>query len=337
MGGIWSVINEILPGDVKYSADDIPDMTGKVVLVTGSTAGIGKETSRALVIVMVVGFGDDSIGRLAHQADCFRATRGFGKRTYVASREDEASVETLPQPMPTEPGHYPGFSIIAESVSSSDTPAPEQPDHPPCRHFAVDSSLAEGKIVLAPILLLLLSSSLNSHSSARCIFTSDDAKHPRCCCCTVTPSSAAQRATFILAYPSVNNSSNTLGSISTADGSALVKMGGTTIACGFKAEISEPKLDSPDLAFIARLLQRHRCRFPRDVSYGAITQLYAATVPDGASLNGKAEPYSIFFHRDVVHQYLIPWARIGTPHPDTQDAQLDKELWTWLEEQVVNA
>ncbi|KAF9230157.1 hypothetical protein BU15DRAFT_91176 [Melanogaster broomeanus] len=58
-----------------------------------------------------------------------------------------------------------------------------------------------------------------------------------------------------------------------------------------------------------------------DISYGAITQLYAGTVPDGASLNGK---------------YLIPWARIGTPHPDTQDPQLGKELWTWLEKQVVN-
>ncbi|KAF9230399.1 hypothetical protein BU15DRAFT_57267, partial [Melanogaster broomeanus] len=32
--------------------------------------------------------------------------------------------------------------------------------------------------------------------------------------------------------------------------SALIKMGGTTIACGFKAEISEPELDSPGLVFI---------------------------------------------------------------------------------------
>ncbi|KAG9015404.1 hypothetical protein FRB94_000008 [Tulasnella sp. JGI-2019a] len=36
-----------------------------------------------------------------------------------------------------------------------------------------------------------------------------------------------------------------LGSISTADGSALVKMGDTTVVCGIKAEIAEPDLDSP--------------------------------------------------------------------------------------------
>ncbi|KIJ16523.1 hypothetical protein PAXINDRAFT_113706 [Paxillus involutus ATCC 200175] len=41
-----------------------------------------------------------------------------------------------------------------------------------------------------------------------------------------------------------------VGSITTADGSALVRMGGTTIVCGVKAEIAEPELDSPDLGFI---------------------------------------------------------------------------------------
>ncbi|KAF9233592.1 hypothetical protein BU15DRAFT_79944 [Melanogaster broomeanus] len=60
-------------------------------------------------------------------------------RIYVASREDETSAETPLQPMPTMPGHYPGFSIIAESISSSDTPdsapAVDQPDHPPSLSF----------------------------------------------------------------------------------------------------------------------------------------------------------------------------------------------------------
>ena len=40
------------------------------------------------------------------------------------------------------------------------------------------------------------------------------------------------------------------GSISTADGSALVRMGKTIIVCGVKAEIAEPELDAPDLGFI---------------------------------------------------------------------------------------
>ncbi|KDQ64066.1 hypothetical protein JAAARDRAFT_166025 [Jaapia argillacea MUCL 33604] len=41
-----------------------------------------------------------------------------------------------------------------------------------------------------------------------------------------------------------------VGSISTADGSALVRMGDTTIVCGVKAEIAEPELDIPGEGFL---------------------------------------------------------------------------------------
>ncbi|KAF9819470.1 hypothetical protein IEO21_02078 [Rhodonia placenta] len=41
-----------------------------------------------------------------------------------------------------------------------------------------------------------------------------------------------------------------VGSISTADGSALVRMGDTTVVCGVKAEIAEPELDSPGDGFL---------------------------------------------------------------------------------------
>ncbi|KAG8956600.1 hypothetical protein FRC04_000078 [Tulasnella sp. 424] len=40
------------------------------------------------------------------------------------------------------------------------------------------------------------------------------------------------------------------GSISTAEGSALVRLGNTTIVCGIKAEIAEPDLDRPEHGFI---------------------------------------------------------------------------------------
>ncbi|KAJ7773241.1 ribosomal protein S5 domain 2-type protein [Mycena metata] len=41
-----------------------------------------------------------------------------------------------------------------------------------------------------------------------------------------------------------------VGSISTANGSALVRLGETTIVCGVKAEIAEPELDAPDQGFL---------------------------------------------------------------------------------------
>ncbi|KAI0960529.1 hypothetical protein AcW1_005021 [Taiwanofungus camphoratus] len=41
-----------------------------------------------------------------------------------------------------------------------------------------------------------------------------------------------------------------VGSISTADGSALVRLGDTIVVCGVKAETAEPELDSPGEGFL---------------------------------------------------------------------------------------
>jgi len=53
--------------------------------------------------------------------------------------------------------------------------------------------------------------------------------------------------------------------------------------------------------------------------YGALNQLYAGTMPEAKSLNGK---------------YLIPWARLGEARPDTADPELGKKLWEFIEQET---
>ncbi|KAF8659670.1 hypothetical protein AX16_001811, partial [Volvariella volvacea WC 439] len=64
MGQIVSGYRQGWPPASKFSVDDIPDLTGKVVIVTGGNTGIGKETVKAL---------------LAHNAKVYLAARSQEK------------------------------------------------------------------------------------------------------------------------------------------------------------------------------------------------------------------------------------------------------------------
>ena len=73
---------------------------------------------------------------------------------------------------------------------------------------------------------------------------------------------------------------------------------------------------------------------------GALTLLWAGTTDEGLTLGGKV--LSLFNAPSTrgtyafYLQYLIPWARVGTPTTSAQDPKLAEELWTWMEEQVQN-
>jgi hypothetical protein len=47
-----------------------------------------------------------------------------------------------------------------------------------------------------------------------------------------------------------------------------------------------------------------------DVSYGALTQLYAGTTEEGATLNGKVSPSSLPIQREP-HPWIVP-CPVGT-------------------------
>jgi exosome complex component RRP43 len=44
----------------------------------------------------------------------------------------------------------------------------------------------------------------------------------------------------------------TSGAITTSDASAMIRLGGTTVVCGIKAEVCEPAIDTPNNGYLGK-------------------------------------------------------------------------------------
>ncbi|KAI0052000.1 NAD(P)-binding protein [Auriscalpium vulgare] len=305
-GGAWSAIAETFPGKPTWDVKEIPDLTGKVVIVTGGNAGVGRETVKAL---------------LQHNA-----------KVYLAARSEERAQEAITA-LKTDTGKEAIFlkldlaDLVKVKAAAEEFLSKEEQLHilflnAGVMACPVDWTTKQGydmqfgtnvighfyfTQLLLPALLAVKAAS-PTQEKARVVTTSSSAGYLiKDIFWDAIVDGPARRK--LEPYPLYHSSK--LGNMVVARelasryGDSIVS---TCVNPGnLKTELQQ---HLPWIQVQVFKLVMH------EASRGALTQLRAGTSPEGADWNG---------------QFLKPWGRLGKANPKAEDPAVGKRLWALLE------
>ncbi|KAI0730702.1 NAD(P)-binding protein [Earliella scabrosa] len=303
------LVHSLRPPKSKFTPDQIPDLSGRVMLVTGGNTGIGKEIIREL---------------LKHNA-----------KVYMAARSREKALATIEE-LKKETGketHY--IHLDLTSLASVRKAAEEFLSKEDALHTLFNNAgvmwcpvadvtadgydMQFGTNVVGHFLLtqLLLPALLKGKE------TSPD-HHAR----VVTTSSGYSYAGHINFETLKDGPARRKQSTEVLYSQS--KLADVLVAFELARRYGDKGIVSVALhpGILRTELTRHLNVVKRTLldavmwpaPLGALTPLYAGASSEGVELNGK---------------FLIPWARVqDCPNPEAYDQGLARRLWEWLEEEV---
>ncbi|KAG8699821.1 hypothetical protein FRC09_006358 [Ceratobasidium sp. 395] len=290
MGIVYSIYCETFPGKPDWSVDQIPDLTGQTMVVTGGNAGIGRETCKVLLnrgakvylAARSKSKADKAIEWLKNEtngrapvflqldlADLASIRRAAGelrqKETELHVLFNNAGVMVLPVELKTVDGYDLQFGTNVL-----------------------------GHYLFTTLLLPTLIHTAQINGTARIVNTSSGAHW-------AAPSGGINYATLPPNDPEADKAPTRAkqGIICTSLHPGSIRNEWHNSLTGIWKWIVD--------------------MWVKPTSWGALTQLYAGTAPEGSSFSGK---------------YLIPWGRVSTPRPGVLEPEAGQQLWTWLEEQT---
>ncbi|KAF8349479.1 hypothetical protein F5887DRAFT_878633 [Amanita rubescens] len=304
---LFSALRECFPPTSQFSVDDVPDLTGKTILITGANTGIGKETVKVLLSrnakVYIAGRGGekteraianlkDITGREAHFIQCDLA--------------DLHSIKAAAQEFTTKERE---LHILINNAGVAFSPI----DLITAQGYDMQlGTNALGHFYLTQLLLPTLLSTVKSSSNKVRVVTVSSLAHQLggIDFNTFRDSPARKKLGPFFLYMQ----SKFANMVFTAE---LARKYGDQgiVATAVNPGNIETELNrnqNPVTVWLGH-------RFCYSVSFGVLGHLYAATSPEAENLNGK---------------YIVPWARVGSAKESALDPQLGHEFWNWCEEQV---
>ncbi|KAH8082451.1 NAD-P-binding protein [Cristinia sonorae] len=306
----WGTLfSQTFPPKSKFSVDQIPDLSGRVFIVTGGNAGVGYETTKAL---------------LEHNGKVYMASRDKTRvQTAVASLKEATGKEAIFLELDLS-------SLESVRKAAQEFLSKEKELHvlfnnagvmmPPIDRLTTEGyDLQFGTNVLGhyyftelliPALLAGKETSPDGH--ARVITTSSSGSYMGPLLWDTFTDGPVRRKTS----PDNLYFSSKLGNAIVAR--QVAQRYGDKGIISISCNPGNLKSD----------LQRYMSPFGRWILYtfilypasnGALTQLWGGLMPETIQHNG---------------QFLIPWARVGRTVDAAYDAEVGDRLWNWLQEQV---
>ncbi|KAH9932806.1 NAD(P)-binding protein [Epithele typhae] len=316
MGGVLTtmrnyatVAGQAYPPKPTFAVDQIPDLAGSVMIVTGGNTGIGYETCKAL---------------LAHDAKVYLAARSREKGHAAIARLKEetgkdavfleldlASMKSIKRAAEEFAAKEGALRVLFNNAGVMNPPISALTEEGHDLQWGVN---VLGHFYFTELLLPLLAAGAKSSPDhhSRVITTSSSGAYPGKIDFDTFKDSKHRRKV----HPELLYFNSKLGNTVVAHQAALryADMGIISIA------LNPGNLDSElyrTIPSVGRWIVAKVMLYPN--WYGALTQLYAGTMPDALKLNGE---------------FMIPWARPGKCKKEMYDPELGRRVWEWLDGEV---
>ncbi|KAJ3997375.1 NAD(P)-binding protein [Lentinula boryana] len=308
MASFWTLFKQFFPPTSKWSLDEIPDLTGKVALVTGGNVGLGKETCKHLLIKgCTVWLAARSKSKAEQAIADLKKETGKEALFLELNLSDLKAVKESAEKFKSQNS---ALHILICNAGVMTPPIEQITAQGYDLQFGVN---ALSHFFFIQKLLPLLKATSNSLAETRIVWVASSAqfyfKNPPVNYENLTDTPSRKKLGRQGLYTQSKFITVMLG-IYLAKLLAEDQNSNVICICLDPGNI-QTELGRNFPPFVATLLT-WTILYP--VSKGVLTQLYAATTPEAAQYNGK---------------YLRPWARLGEPHPQTKDEVEQKKMWDY--------
>ncbi|KAH9940780.1 NAD(P)-binding protein [Epithele typhae] len=316
MGNAWSDFSynlhgilQAFPPKSQFSIDQIPDLTGRVVIVTGGNVGIGHETCKAL---------------LMHNAKVYLAARSKEKAlNAITLLKEQTGKETIFLELDLSDLH--SVKTAAEEFLSKEHELHILFNNAGVMWAPLDLLTKQGYDLqfgtnaighfaftefLMPALLAGVVSSPDHHT--RIVTTSSSAGYVGKIDFDAIRDGPARRKLSTSQLYFNSKLANGIVANQTAKRYADKGIISVSLNPGNFVRTELGRYASPFLLFFLD-------KIVVPASTGALTQLYAGTMPEALNHNGA---------------YFIPWARVGRFREEAYDDILGEKMWKYLEGEV---